>query len=158
MKKTLILGTILLLTSACDAVPNTIAGAEQAASVEFTDVSGHWAKDAVRNAVVKGYVDGYPDGSFKPDNSVSRAEFITMLSKALNEKVEVSNGEWYQPYVNAVVANGVHRYEDFTQDINGPITRQEMARLVVRATDGKTREKDAIMSDAPLFIMRRSMV
>ena len=49
------------------------------AEVTFNDVAAHWAKENVAKAVAKGLFNGYPDGSFKPDNPVSRAEFVTVL-------------------------------------------------------------------------------
>lgn len=102
----------------------------------FWDLEGHWALEQVKAAVSKGYVDGYGDGTFRPDGQVTRAEFIKMVVSALN--VPVSGGSsgdsWYVPYVNAAVANGLHNWSDFTAgDWNTPMTRGEMARLSVRA-------------------------
>lgn len=125
------------------------AGWSQAAdaNVSLTDIAAHWSKDAVSAAVEKGYVDGYPDGTFLPDKSVTRAEFIKMLAEALKLKHDAGTGDWYQPYVNSTVATGIHRYEDFTQDINGAITRQEMTRLIVRATDNRLQSSEVQMDD-----------
>src|SRR5690606_19873926 len=44
----------------------------------FKDMKGHWAEKAVTNAVKAGYVSGYPDGTFKPNKEVTRAEFTKM--------------------------------------------------------------------------------
>jgi len=49
----------------------------------FDDISGHWAADSVRYAASIGWISGYPDGSFRPDLSVSRAEFITLVNRVL---------------------------------------------------------------------------
>ncbi|RJE91348.1 hypothetical protein D3P07_04670 [Paenibacillus sp. 1011MAR3C5] len=57
---------------------------DRALTVEFTDIHNHWAKQEIELAVRKGFVQGYEDGSFQPDRSVSRAEFIHMLVQALN--------------------------------------------------------------------------
>ncbi|CAG7648093.1 hypothetical protein PAESOLCIP111_05532 [Paenibacillus solanacearum] len=100
----------------------------------FSDITGHWGQQAIMKAVEGGIVDGYPDGTFKPDMDVSRAEFITMLTKALKLKTSEEGATWYSKYNNAVVEAGIHRYEEFSQDINGAITRQEMMRLSLRAT------------------------
>ncbi|CAG7658873.1 S-layer homology domain-containing protein [Paenibacillus allorhizosphaerae] len=100
----------------------------------FSDINGHWGQQAILKAVEESYVDGYPDGTFKPDNTVSRAEFITMLTKALKLKTGEEGAAWYSKYTNAAVEAGIHRYEEFSQDINDAITRQEMMRLIVRAT------------------------
>jgi ABC-type uncharacterized transport system permease subunit len=39
----------------------------------FNDTAGHWAEDQIETAVEKGYASGYPDGSFKPDQNITRA-------------------------------------------------------------------------------------
>lgn len=50
----------------------------------FSDTSGHWAKTAVETLSGNGFIDGYPDGSFKPESRITRAEAATMLSKIDN--------------------------------------------------------------------------
>ncbi|WNQ09786.1 S-layer homology domain-containing protein [Paenibacillus aurantius] len=131
-------------TAAVLAVTIGLAGAAtltKAGEVKFLDVNGHWAKSGIEQAVQKGYVDGYEDGTFRPDRNVSRAEFLKQAVTAL--KLEVagagSGNDWYVPYVNAAVNAGIHRYEDFTTgDWNTAITREEMARIAVRASGEKT--------------------
>ena len=59
----------------------------------FTDMSGHWADDYVAWAVYEiPLFSGYPDGSFRPDNSITRAEFMTMLNKIVSA-VSDTHGE-----------------------------------------------------------------
>lgn len=48
----------------------------------FYDIRGHWAKAEIENLVRKGIINGYPDGTFKPENKITRAEFLVLLSKA----------------------------------------------------------------------------
>ena len=45
------------------------------------DVTGHWAEKAIRKAINSEIMTGYPDGSFKPDNPVTRAELVTVLDR-----------------------------------------------------------------------------
>jgi len=59
----------------------------------FSDISGHWAEAAIRRAAELGVVTGYPDGTFRPDVSVSRAEFLVMLIRALTDKNDLPDGE-----------------------------------------------------------------
>lgn len=47
----------------------------------LSDIKGHWAEDAIRWAVDKGIIKGYTDGTFKPENTVSRAELVTILKR-----------------------------------------------------------------------------
>lgn len=55
----------------------------QAFAAPATDISGHWAEKVITQWQEKGLISGYEDGTFKPDNSVTRAEFVIMLNKAL---------------------------------------------------------------------------
>lgn len=122
----------------------------------FTDSAAHWAKESIEKAVGKGYVDGYEDRTFRPDLSVTRAEFVKMVVTAL--KLSVSGragaGDWYLPYVNVAVGAGIHRWSDFSSgDWNTPITRQEMSRMIVRATDKELQKPDAAKSDSELMYL-----
>ncbi len=51
----------------------------------FYDVpSSHWANQAISMAASRGWVTGYPDGSFKPDKSITRAEVVAVTNRMLN--------------------------------------------------------------------------
>ncbi|WP_349408661.1 S8 family serine peptidase [Pseudalkalibacillus sp. SCS-8] len=53
----------------------------------FTDVPvGHWAKDYINTLVANNMTSGYPDGSFKPNKGITRAEFATFLSRAIDDR------------------------------------------------------------------------
>jgi hypothetical protein len=102
---------------------------------KFLDTSQHWAELSIQTAVEKKYVDGYDDGSFKPDLPISRAEFIKMLSSAAGEKVEkVEGNDWYVPYVNRLKELSVIPVE-FPERYNEPLQRFEMAMLSARSVD-----------------------
>jgi len=153
MKKTIAIALLLVLSGAfglalraLGAVPPHVDGLKNG----LTDISDHWAKEAIENAVAKGYVDGYEDGSFRPDNDVTRAEFAKMVVTAMKLPVSgnTSGSEWYLPYVNAAVNAGIHRWTDFnTGDWNTPISRMEMARMAVRATDPTLQKPEVHMDD-----------
>ena len=49
----------------------------------FSDISGHWAEDSIKKAVALGWVKGYPDGTFKPDEPITRAEAMTLINNVL---------------------------------------------------------------------------
>ena len=53
----------------------------------FSDISGHWANKYINSASAKGWVNGYPDGSFKPDQYITRAEFVTLVNNVLERRV-----------------------------------------------------------------------
>ncbi|MBR5239717.1 MAG: S-layer homology domain-containing protein [Clostridia bacterium] len=54
------------------------------ATHNFTDVSGHWAEAYIANAVAKGWITGYEDGTFCPDQIITRAEAVTIVNRMLN--------------------------------------------------------------------------
>jgi len=134
--KLLILSAFMTMT-ACTSQAGGIANA---ASARFPDVTAQWQKEPVSRAVQHGYVDGYEDGTFRPDLSVTRAEFVKMIDSALKLPLAkfAAGDNWYTPYVNAAAAAGIHRWEDFTTgDWNTPISRREIARMAVRAAGVK---------------------
>ena len=58
-----------------------------AAAVNFTDInSAHWAYSAINELVGKGTIGGYTDGSFKPENTATRAETAVMIYRMKNIK------------------------------------------------------------------------
>ncbi|MFB9276951.1 S-layer homology domain-containing protein [Cohnella cellulosilytica] len=87
-------------------------------STAFNDVRGHWGADAITAAASNGIVEGYADGSFKPNNAVTRAEAATLLNRLLDRtpgKVgeqplwpDVPTSHW--AYKNIMEASVTHRY------------------------------------------------
>ena len=57
----------------------------------FSDVSGHWAEELINSAAQKGWVTGYPDGTFKPDQYITRAEFVTLVNNVLERRVKAED-------------------------------------------------------------------
>ncbi|WP_165921052.1 S-layer homology domain-containing protein [Paenibacillus albiflavus] len=113
-------------------------------SPSFIDTAGNWAASAIIEGAKKEIVRGYPDGTFRPDANVTRAEFTVMLikgikaaevSKALTFK-DISNiGSWAAPSVAAAVNLGfIKGYPDNTFRPNDNITHAEMASMVIRAS------------------------
>ncbi len=60
---------------------------------KFSDVEAkHWAKGYIENIAVKGYIVGYPDGTFKAENSITRAEVVTIVNRMLKKNTDsISN-------------------------------------------------------------------
>ncbi|GAA3411533.1 S-layer homology domain-containing protein [Paenibacillus hodogayensis] len=110
----------------------------------LTDIAGHKASEEIGKAVALGFVNGYPDGTFRPEASVTRAEFTAMLMRGLKPKGEGSSlafadkdaiGVWaVQPVAQAVQLSIISGYEDGTFRPNANITRAEMIAMVVRAS------------------------
>lgn len=114
-------------------------------SVHFSDIANHWAKESIERAAALGWVNGYPDGTFRPNGQVTRAEFTAMLSRALS--LSSSGGltlsfadtaripDWAKPFVSEAVGAGVIKgYSDNTFRANNPIIRSEMTVMIMRAS------------------------
>jgi hypothetical protein len=110
----------------------------------FRDIRNHWAREAIEEAVALGIVSGYPDGTFKPDGEVTRAEFTAMLMRAVSPSNTVGGAldfndlksipEWAQPFISSAVSAGiVSGYEDHTFRSGNSITRAEMAVMIAKA-------------------------
>lgn len=106
----------------------------------FTDTAGHWAEGTILEWDGNGLINGYQDGTFKPDDSITRAEFVTLVNHAFNYTLEadatftdVNPPDWFAGEVaRAVAARYISGYEDNTFRPNQPIERQEVAVILVR--------------------------
>ena len=109
-------------------------------AAELKDISEHWSEEYVNYGIEKGYISGYPDGTFLPDNPVTRAEFAKMTNSALGitqseeaEFFDLEADKWYYPEVGkAVYAGYITGYEDGSFRATNLITRQEAAVILSR--------------------------
>ncbi|MBN2306477.1 beta-propeller domain-containing protein [Candidatus Peregrinibacteria bacterium] len=114
----------------------------------FSDVQGeHFNGDAIQFLKDNGIVQGYPDGSYKPDNRINRAEFTKIIIEAIysDEEIEacsaasfpdVPAGEWFSKYVCMAKKHGVvSGYPDGTFKPAGFINFAEASKIIVEAED-----------------------
>lgn len=123
----------------------------------FSDIGEHWARSRILEAVRDGYVSGYKDGTFQPDRTITRAEFATMMNKALkNTKYietkfkDVGKNEWYYEQISMAVAAGLFSGgTDGTFKPDNAITRQEAAKVISCAMTSATIDGDGatLMAD-----------
>ncbi len=116
----------------------------------FKDVSSsHWAYPYITELASKNIIGGYDDGTFKPNNSVTREEFVKMIIGAagllsLDKEcnfADVPNNAWYYDYVASAYAAGIiSGIDDTAFGIGTNITRQDVAVIAARvlAYLGKT--------------------
>lgn len=124
-----------------------------ASAVTLTDIDGSWAKDVILYGVEKGYIGGFTDGTFRPNQSVTRAQFAKMLNNALGvlnsapaQFTDVSAGAWYYDEVcKAVSVQYVSGYNDGSFRPDATITRQEAAAMISRIVTGP---KETLSSDS----------
>ena len=128
-------------------------------SLLFTDVpTDYWAYDAISYLVAHHVVHGYPDGSFKPEGKLTRAEFAVMLTESMGLKKycddtlpeiykDVHAGDWYCLYITPVVKAGYMRgYGDGRFGPNDKLTKEQILTTIVRI------KKWALVSpDSPTF-------
>ena len=111
-----------------------------------SDISGHWAKGTITQWTSKGYISGYPDGTFKPDNSITRAEFGVLVNKAMGYTKkgnayfrDVNTNYWgYDEIQKGVSAGYVKGDPDGSFRPNDSVTRQEAAVMISKILDLET--------------------
>lgn len=139
---------VALIVSVSFVKGNTV---QAAAAPVFKDISNHWAKSSIDTAVKANILNGYPDGTFKPENSITRAELLKVmaLTAKLNVGAAPAGKPWYTPYQTALTSSKVYASGDFSGDINKAITRVEMAKLAIRSVEvdyrGKKLSDDELM-------------
>ena len=114
--------------------------ADQTYSNTFSDVAkSHWAANYIGYMQQFGIITGYADGSFRPDASVTRAEFAAIASRfeTLTEGTksfsDVPSSHWAAKYINFAATRGwVNGYADGTFRPNNSITRAEVAAVTCR--------------------------
>lgn len=118
------------------------AGRQEDPLDRFNDLTSDWYKDAVRFVVANGYFQGYNDTTFAPQDTMTRAMFVTVLSRMAKMNAndysgssfrDVPTGEWYSAPVEWASKNGiVNGYGDGIFGLNNPVSRQEMATIMYR--------------------------
>ncbi len=108
--------------------------------VLLTDISGHWAENAIQSLVGMDAIAGYPDKTFRPDNTITRAEFATVLVKAFDlpdgqgKVFNDTTTHWAKDYISAAYAAGIIQgYDDTRFGPDDLITREQMAIMIVKA-------------------------
>ena len=118
--------------------------AQQSENGLYKDISTHWAKTEITFLSERNVINGYTDGTFRPEEYVTRAQFSKMISMLMDLELsdtsvfnDVNAGDWYLPYVSAAekagIVNGNNGY--FYPD--ALITREDAAVIIYRALQYK---------------------
>jgi hypothetical protein len=106
----------------------------------LVDIKGHWAEARIQELIKLGAISGYPDHTFKPNNNITRAEFVSVLVKAfqlgaIEGKVYADTANhWAKNSISTAAGHGiVNGYNETTFGPNDPITREQMAAMIVKA-------------------------
>lgn len=99
------------------------------------DITGHWGRSNIEYLIQRKAISGYPDGTFKPDYTITRAEFtkILLISIGINPG-NATEGHWASHYIGEARERGYLLPNEF-DDVDIPITRGEMARMIVRVME-----------------------
>ena len=116
-------------------VPITVPG------TTFSDITNHANKTAIEELAARGIITGYNATSFGPNDTMTRAQFATIVVRGLglpmtatNNFNDVKAGSWYDSYVGTAYSYGIVNGRTATTfDPEGTITRQEAAAMVARA-------------------------
>jgi hypothetical protein len=109
--------------------------------VPFSDVlAGYWARSVIAEVYSLGCISGYPDGTFKPNRGITRAEFVAMLVKAFHLPVASSIfcddtvRHWARDYIGTALHTGIatgYCASSFGPD--DPVTREQAALMIAKA-------------------------
>ena len=105
-----------------------------------SDIGGHWAQGTIIQWTSKGYISGYEDGTFKPDNSITRAEFVRLVNQSMGYTKtgnayfsDVSSSYWgYNDIQKGVAAGYVRGDGNGKFRPNDPVSRQEAAVMIAQ--------------------------
>lgn len=102
-----------------------------AEDINFTDINqGDWYKKTISYLASRGGISGYPDGSFKPDSNITKAEFLKTLISSLGYKdIKSTTGHWAKGYIEKAEELQIIE-KSWLKDIDKPISRYEMARII----------------------------
>ncbi|MEC0253967.1 Ig-like domain-containing protein [Paenibacillus lautus] len=139
-----------LVVNKANGMPVVDRTTDPTTEISFTDISGHWAEVSIKEAVRERIVTGYPDETFKPGNTVTRAEFSVMLMNALKSTDAGAEliftdtawiGDWAKKAVSQAVQAGIIRgYQDGSFRPNAKMTRAEMAAMIANALELSTED------------------
>ena len=111
------------------------------AAFAATDTQGHWAGSVLAKWESQALISGYEDGTIRPDNEISRAEFVSLVNRVAGYQAagsavkfsDVKTGDWYAGQVAIAVNEGyIGGFEDNTFRPNDSVTRAQAAAIIAR--------------------------
>lgn len=103
----------------------------------YSDIdSMYWAYDAINEMSENNILSGYPDGTFKPESSITRAEFISILVHVIEPNADVSRsvGHWASESLRLIKERGILLEEEYSKfNLDTPISRREICFMIYRS-------------------------
>ena len=119
--------------------------------IEFSDIIGHWAESQIKDFISQGYVNGYPDGTFNPNGSIKRAEFVKIFNNYFGLTTKNGNvfndtvNHWAKDEIDIAVTNGVCQGTSaMTFEPDAPITREQAAKMIANYRQLKSWGDDVV--------------
>lgn len=101
----------------------------------FTDVSSdEWYYDSIEKLYSLNIISGYEDKSYRPDQTISIEEFVALVCKVKAYEINTGDGYWSEAYIERAQIEMLVIDDEF-RDFTKPITRGQMARILLRAID-----------------------
>jgi len=133
----------------------------------FKDTINHWARDDIQFMAFLGLIRGYPDGTFRPERTISKAEFAALLSRAIQisetkpqnydypiNLLDVKEQDWFSRNVKHLVGRGniviSEIYPKLKMNPQSPILREEVAYWLANDTKNKKSETKPFKDDSLL--------
>ena len=138
------LGGLLALCMLISLVPTALAA-------DRSELEDHWASESLTYFADEGWLQGYKDGTYRPDSKISRAEFITILNRvcgftqrndeAAKKFTDVKETDWYFEQVSIALAAGyTNGTSATTMSPRAQITRQEAFTMIARVAGVSSEE------------------
>lgn len=105
-------------------------------ALELTDIRLHWGESNIEYLIGRGSINGYPDGSFRPDYRITRAEFVKIALGSVMP-VEIStDGHWATQIFDKAIDKGILKTGEMPEnEWDKDITRYEMTMIMTRITE-----------------------
>jgi len=120
--------------------------------VEFNDIKGHWAEETIKEFTDKKFINGYKDNTFKPNNNMTRAEFVKVVNKVFGytqkgeeQFTDVNKDDWF--YNDICIGIEAGYIKGKSTDIFAPndnITREEVAMILTNIMKNKDEKLDKL--------------
>ena len=122
--------------------------------IKFNDIKGHWAESTIKSFVDKGFIDGYKDSTFRPNNSMTRAEFVKLVNRVFGftqkgeeQFTDVNKEDWFYDDICIGIKEGYIKGK--SKDVFAPndnITREEVAMILTNIMKNKDENLDKLDS------------
>ncbi|MFF2179271.1 S-layer homology domain-containing protein [Lysinibacillus sp. NPDC058147] len=126
-------------------------------TLSFTDIESHWAKEFILKAAEEGIMKGYADGTFRPEQNITRAQAATMLVRSLGlttqEQAPFTDIASYdvetQSEIAAAYVHGLIKGTNGKFNPGLPVTRAQLALMINRAYELQQKQPYAVKGNAP---------